>query len=233
MLASPHTDWLELWMNDAPVSWGPFNASHDYAATTVGTGAPASFKILDDLYGDNSGSLTVDVYSCTAPQPPTPSADVCDTPTQATADSLGYTFVQGHGNDHVTLSDHEMYVNLGGNNHVTAGSGDHIICLGNGNDHVTVGDGNNVIDAGGGNNHVTTGNGSNVVTAGNGNDHISTGSGDDTINAGNGNNNVSAGAGDDTITTGSGNDHVNGGSGSNTCTDSGGHNHIVSCTLTP
>jgi len=63
--AEPYTSWLELWVNNAAVdNWGTFNPSHEYMTAVVGGGTPASFKILDDAYGDNTGSLSADIYYC-------------------------------------------------------------------------------------------------------------------------------------------------------------------------
>lgn len=62
---APYTNWLELWINGAAVNWGPFNSSHLYTTSVVGAGVPVSFSILDDAYGDNSGSLSVSITSCT------------------------------------------------------------------------------------------------------------------------------------------------------------------------
>jgi hypothetical protein len=70
--SAPYTSLLELWVNDSAVDWGAFNASHVYTTSLVGAGASASFKILDDGYGDNSGNLTVNIYSCNPDKPSLP-----------------------------------------------------------------------------------------------------------------------------------------------------------------
>lgn len=61
---SPYTGWLGIQVNDSLTDWGSiFNPLHVYAhATSTGITGPLSFRILDDQYGDNSGSLNVDVY---------------------------------------------------------------------------------------------------------------------------------------------------------------------------
>jgi hypothetical protein len=72
VFASPKTNWLKLWVNGATVNWGMFNLAHMYTASMVGTGTTASFKILDDYYNDNAGSLSVTIYSCTPKRPNLP-----------------------------------------------------------------------------------------------------------------------------------------------------------------
>ncbi len=165
----------------------------------------------------------------TPPTPPAPIANACATPGVAPA---GYTLVNGSSrSDNVTLASGTMYVGRGGNDHVAAGDGNYIVCLGSGNDHVSLGDGNSVVDAGGGNNQVEVGDGTTHVKAGSGNDQITTGSGNDTVNAGGGNNQVTTNDGNDSITTGSGNDTANAGSGQDTCALGGGNNNPTSCEL--
>jgi len=61
---APHTGWLGLMVNDNPTSWSAYFApDHVY---TLGypayAGGTFSFKILDDQYGDNSGSLTAKIF---------------------------------------------------------------------------------------------------------------------------------------------------------------------------
>lgn len=40
----------------------PKDPDHEYVADYIGTGAPATFFFLDDHYGDNSGTLTVEIF---------------------------------------------------------------------------------------------------------------------------------------------------------------------------
>jgi hypothetical protein len=42
-------------------SWGPYNPAHVYAVPLIGQGAAVSFNFHDCAYGDNSGSLTVEI----------------------------------------------------------------------------------------------------------------------------------------------------------------------------
>jgi hypothetical protein len=56
--------WLEVSVNDADVNWNSGantcdTTDHTYSAEVTGTGSPATFKIYDDGYTDNSGSITV------------------------------------------------------------------------------------------------------------------------------------------------------------------------------
>ena|SRR5680860_21364 len=62
VLPAPWTHNLELLVNGNSQAWGSFNPVHTYSIEYVGTGSPVNFNILDGWYGDNSGSLTVDIY---------------------------------------------------------------------------------------------------------------------------------------------------------------------------
>src|SRR5680860_1080459 len=62
VLPAPWTHNLELLVNGNSQTWGSFNPVHTYSIEYVGTGSPVNFNILDGWYGDNSGSLTVDIY---------------------------------------------------------------------------------------------------------------------------------------------------------------------------
>ncbi len=53
---------LDIVVDGNDVYWGSANPNHNYYYIYVGTGAAASFRIFDDFYGDNSGSLTVKIY---------------------------------------------------------------------------------------------------------------------------------------------------------------------------
>jgi len=56
---NPDSSHLELLINNQDIDWGGYNSNHTYAFITVGMGSPISFKINDDNYADNQGSLTV------------------------------------------------------------------------------------------------------------------------------------------------------------------------------
>lgn len=64
----PWKDGLDLVINSMGYDWvgnylGP-SASNEYTLNyTVASNGELNFKILDDAYGDNSGSLTVDIYA--------------------------------------------------------------------------------------------------------------------------------------------------------------------------
>ena len=51
--------------------WGLYNSGHLYKAIYTGTGGPAAFRILDDAYGDNAGSLTATLFACNPISSPT------------------------------------------------------------------------------------------------------------------------------------------------------------------
>ena len=68
-LPYPWTNYLELLVDGAPQAWGDFNLAHTYYMDYIGTGDPVSlyFNILDSAYGDNSGSLIVEIYQIPIP----------------------------------------------------------------------------------------------------------------------------------------------------------------------
>jgi len=64
-LPAPWTNYLEVLVDGNPVAWDDddtYNADHVYSITVTGTGSAVDFRMLDSYYGDNSGSLTVDIY---------------------------------------------------------------------------------------------------------------------------------------------------------------------------
>jgi hypothetical protein len=62
--SSPYQYYLQVMTTTGGIGWlEEYNESHLYTATLVGNGSPVSFQILDDAYGDNSGSITVDIYA--------------------------------------------------------------------------------------------------------------------------------------------------------------------------
>jgi len=56
---NPDSSNLELLINNRDMDWGGYSSSHAYTFITVGMGSPIYFKINDDNYADNQGSLTV------------------------------------------------------------------------------------------------------------------------------------------------------------------------------
>ena len=63
-LPDPWKHYLELLVDGSHQDWGVFNLAHTYSTEYIGNGTPVSvcFNILDSGYGDNSGSLTVEIY---------------------------------------------------------------------------------------------------------------------------------------------------------------------------
>lgn len=54
---------LQIRVNGAYADWdGDYNDDHKYTKEIVSDGLEISFKILDDIYGDNSGDLYVTIY---------------------------------------------------------------------------------------------------------------------------------------------------------------------------
>lgn len=74
--------WGELQINDAAPNWGAYSSSHTYSTTVSGSGS-LNFRIFDGdvtgqipyWYGDNQGTLSVDVYQLPPPMPT--NADQC------------------------------------------------------------------------------------------------------------------------------------------------------------
>lgn len=65
--AYPKTNWLQVMFENDPtgtvIGWTEgFNEDHVYTKAITGTGLSLSFQIYDDYYGDNSGSIQVDIY---------------------------------------------------------------------------------------------------------------------------------------------------------------------------
>ena len=60
---------ISLFLDGANVDWGAFNEGHTYSTTRQGTGKPFSFRINDcgPCYGDNEGSLQVEIYANAPP----------------------------------------------------------------------------------------------------------------------------------------------------------------------
>jgi hypothetical protein len=44
------------------IDWGAYNSEHVYYQEFTGTGLPVDFSIYDSAYGDNAGSLSIDIY---------------------------------------------------------------------------------------------------------------------------------------------------------------------------
>ena len=65
---------FDLQVKDAFVNWGTYNPSHTYSNNIVGDGSAVKFRVFDgdsntgiptdSWYGDNSGSLAVNIYKC-------------------------------------------------------------------------------------------------------------------------------------------------------------------------
>ena len=197
-------------------SYGDSLAAAQAAATS--SQAPALTNITTNKY------IIVHNKKCAAPPPPAPPANACATPTVAPS---GYTLQNGtSGNNTVALAPNTMFVGKGGNDTVTGGDGNYIVCTAGGNDTITLGHGNSAIDAGGGNNTVTVGNGEGTIKSAGGNDTVVAGDGARTINVGGGNNKVTSGGGAQTISVGGGNDEIKAGAGDDTVNAGGGNNKV-------
>jgi len=71
---------FDLQVNQNFVNWGEYSSTHTYTYPYVGADAPVNFRVFDgdsdvpvtvisDWYGDNSGTLTVDIYGPAIPFP--------------------------------------------------------------------------------------------------------------------------------------------------------------------
>jgi Ca2+-binding RTX toxin-like protein len=103
---------------------------------------------------------------------------------------------------------------LGGNDHITIGSGLNIAAEINGdagNDHISGGGGNDVLTGGPGNDHINGGGGDDLIRGDAGNDKLEGEAGNDIVLGGAGNDNLSGGDGRDMLIGGAGNDQLNGG----------------------
>ena len=64
-LPAPYTSYLEVWVDGVPVDWDDddiVNLDHTYDTLVTGDESPLTFRILDNAYGDNSGSITINIY---------------------------------------------------------------------------------------------------------------------------------------------------------------------------
>jgi hypothetical protein len=70
---------FDLQVDGSFINWGSYSSTHEYPYLYTGTGSPVNFVVFDgnsntpqiepSWYSDNSGSLTVDIYSCDSTQP--------------------------------------------------------------------------------------------------------------------------------------------------------------------
>lgn len=58
----PYVGYLELQIDNQNINWGSYASDHIYTFEVTGSGSPLNFRILDNVYGDNVGSLTVNIY---------------------------------------------------------------------------------------------------------------------------------------------------------------------------
>lgn len=82
-LPSPWANFLQILINGDKVSdnWGTGcdTTDHKYSTLYNGDGKAINFSIKDNAYGDNSGSLNVDIYQCVEEQEPvTRSAEITE-----------------------------------------------------------------------------------------------------------------------------------------------------------
>ncbi|MEM5774664.1 MAG: hypothetical protein AAGU05_06640, partial [Anaerolineaceae bacterium] len=58
-----YPNYLQIWVNGNSFTWGTgYSETHTYVSNFTGQGSTVSFKIVDNAYGDNVGSLTVKIY---------------------------------------------------------------------------------------------------------------------------------------------------------------------------
>ena len=61
-------------IDGADTAWGAFDPTHVYTITFVGTGAAIDFSYFDTNYGDNQGSLHVNIFDSNPDAVPLPAA---------------------------------------------------------------------------------------------------------------------------------------------------------------
>jgi len=94
---------FDLQVNGTFIDWGAYNTAHTYSYLYAGTGSPVNFLVFDGdsnvsqinqgWYGDNTGSLSVNIYSCDPVATPTPTKDQCkDNGWKTLVDSQGHKF---------------------------------------------------------------------------------------------------------------------------------------------
>lgn len=49
-------------IDGAAPNWGPYNVGHIYETQVAGAGRAATLRLIDSIYTDNSGSITVEVF---------------------------------------------------------------------------------------------------------------------------------------------------------------------------
>ncbi len=61
-LGSPWAGLLKLQIDSNDINWGPFTPDHTYYTGMNHSGGELNFRMLDSGYGDNSGSLTANIF---------------------------------------------------------------------------------------------------------------------------------------------------------------------------
>ncbi len=100
-----------------------------------------------------------------------------------------------------------------GSSQLHLGSGDNIVCMGEGFDNIRTGGGNNYILTGNGGSLVVTQDGHDTVMGGDGFDNVETGGGHDHVDVADGGSQIKTGDGNDTVFAGDGYDNVELGAG--------------------
>ncbi len=111
---------FDLQINGSFVNWGAYNTGHTYSHLYAGTSSPVNFLVFDGdsnnipainpgWYGDNSGSLSVNIYSCNPNIVPPVGKDQCK--------KGGWTtMVDGSGHHFKNQGDCVSYFATGGKN---------------------------------------------------------------------------------------------------------------------
>ncbi|MEK7549447.1 MAG: SdrD B-like domain-containing protein [Patescibacteria group bacterium] len=60
---NPYTGWLGVMTNGSATDWGYYNSGHQYVLGYPNYTGDFDFKILDDNYSDNSGSIPLSIYN--------------------------------------------------------------------------------------------------------------------------------------------------------------------------
>ncbi len=97
----PAVDGLELQVDTAFVNWGVYASNHEYDLPFVGAGAPVAFRVFDGQpanpnpesgwYGDNAGTLAVDIYACAVEPVQSPTVTIVKEVVGGTATQADFT----------------------------------------------------------------------------------------------------------------------------------------------
>ena len=163
-------------------------------------------------YTPTGDFVGVDSFRYTASDGVLPSAAATVTITVTEPRPPGCTIVGTPGNDTLTGGNgNDVICGLGGNDVLTGGNGDDRLYGGSGNDRLDGGNGRDNLQGAAGTDTLVGGNDNDTMDGGSGNDSLNGGNGNDTMDGGPGNDSLDGGNDNDTIVAGTGTDQLLGG----------------------